>query len=154
MAQVNGNDKDTAKEPRYETPTFDPRGAFAWTQRSGEIARRRHLQRENRLPDPSELASNEPDMAQQVNGNEKNSSRARRHETPTFDPRGAFAWTLRSGEIARLKSPAAAARSEADGRPRRHLLKNSLRGPNAPLLLQTAKPRRACERARWRLVTP
>ena len=103
MTQVNGNDMDTAHSPRYETPTFDPRGAFAWTLRSGEIARRERLQRQNRLPDPGELASNEPAMAQQVNGNEKNTSRARRYETPTFDPRSAFSRTLRSGEIARLE---------------------------------------------------
>jgi hypothetical protein len=64
MTQINGTNLEITNEPRYETPTFDPRGAFAWTQRSGEIARRQRLQRENRLPDPSELASNEPDMAQ------------------------------------------------------------------------------------------
>ena len=72
MTQINGNDTDTAQ--RYETPTFDPRGAFARTLRSGEIARR---ERERKIES------------------------ARRYETPTFDPRGAFARTLRSGEIAR-----------------------------------------------------
>ena len=52
MTQVNGNDMDTAHSPRYETPTFDPRGAFAWTLRSGEIAR---LERQQRLLDPKQL---------------------------------------------------------------------------------------------------
>jgi hypothetical protein len=103
MTQVNGNDMDTAHAPRYETPTFDPRSAFAWTLRSGEIARLARRQRQNRLPDQSELARSEPDMAQQVNGSEKNMSRARIYETPTFDPRSAFARTLRSGEMARLE---------------------------------------------------
>jgi hypothetical protein len=101
---------NSGNKPQYETPTFDPRGAFAWTLRSGEITRLQRLQRQNRLPDPSELAGNEPDMAQQVNGNEGKASCARRYETPTFDPRGAFAWTLRSAEITWLESSAAAAR--------------------------------------------
>ncbi len=101
MAPVDGNEQNTSRVRRYETPTFDPRSAFAWTLRSGEIARLARRRRQNQLPDPSELASNEPDMAQ-VAGGEK-TSRALRYETPTFDPRGAFAWTLRSGEIARLE---------------------------------------------------
>ena len=50
MTQINGNDTDTAQ--RYETPTFDPRGAFARTLRSGEIARR---ERQVRLSDPRQL---------------------------------------------------------------------------------------------------
>ena len=37
--QVNSSNADPANSPRYETPTFDPRSAFAWTLRSGEIAR-------------------------------------------------------------------------------------------------------------------
>ena len=39
MAHVNGNNTQAAKPPRYETPTFDPRSAFSWTLRAGEIAR-------------------------------------------------------------------------------------------------------------------
>lgn len=97
MAQDNSDDTDIAQSPRYETPKFDPRGSFAWTLRSGEIARR---EQQNRVPGPSELASAEPDVTHEV---AKNTSRAQRYETPTFDPRGAFAWTLRSGEIARLE---------------------------------------------------
>ena len=51
MTQVNETDMNTA-QPRYETSTFDPRGAFAWTLRSGEIAR---LERQRRLFDPKQL---------------------------------------------------------------------------------------------------
>lgn len=65
----------TPQEPQYETPTFHPRGAFARTQRGGEMARLGRLGR--------------------------STSPAPRYETPTFDPRGAFARTLRGGEMAR-----------------------------------------------------
>jgi hypothetical protein len=37
MAQVN--DMKTEHESRYQTPTFDPHGAFARTLRGGEMAR-------------------------------------------------------------------------------------------------------------------
>ena len=41
MAQVHGNDRDTTRTRSDEIPpSFDPRGAFAWTLRSAEIARR------------------------------------------------------------------------------------------------------------------
>ena len=63
--------------------------------RSGEIALRGRRQRQSR---PSE-----PGTTQQVDVRAKNASPARRYETPTFDPRCAFARTLRSGEIARLE---------------------------------------------------
>ena len=102
MTQVNSSNVDTANSRRYETPTFDPRSAFAWTLRSGEIARLER-RRQNRLADPTALASNQPDVAQRVNGNEQITSPARRYESPTFHPRSAFARTLRSGEIARLE---------------------------------------------------
>jgi hypothetical protein len=46
---------DSAQSPRYETQTFDPRGAFSWTLRSGEIAGRERQQRRHRLPDPKQL---------------------------------------------------------------------------------------------------
>ena len=97
MTQVN--DMDTAHERRYETPTFEPRGAFARTLRGGEMARLGRLARQNGLPDPSELTGNEPGDARRVNG----TGPVRRYETPTFDPRSAFARTLRSGELARLE---------------------------------------------------
>ena len=45
--------------------------------------------------DPSALENNEPPVTKSANGEE------RRFETPTFDPRSAFAWTLRGGEMAR-----------------------------------------------------
>jgi hypothetical protein len=77
MTQIN--DIETGHETRYETPSFAPSSAFAWTLRSGEIARRK---------------------AQQTGGG-SNGSRPRSYETPSFDPRGAFSWTLRSAEIAR-----------------------------------------------------
>ena len=47
MAQAESNDTDSAQSRRYETPTFDPRSAFARTLRSGEMAR---LERQRRLP--------------------------------------------------------------------------------------------------------
>jgi hypothetical protein len=103
MTQMNGNDMDTAQSPSYETPTFDPRSAFAWTLRSGEIALRERRQGQSRLPHRDELASTDPGATRQVNGAARNSSAARRYETPTFNPRSAFARTLRSGEIARLE---------------------------------------------------
>jgi hypothetical protein len=32
------SDNDTDAKLTYETPTFDPRSAFSWTLRAGEIA--------------------------------------------------------------------------------------------------------------------
>jgi hypothetical protein len=84
---ADGSDMNPAQSPRYETPTFDPRGAFAWTLRSGEIARREAERRRNGVAN--------------INGSETSTARSGPYETSTFDPRGAFAWTLRSGEIAR-----------------------------------------------------
>jgi hypothetical protein len=41
MTQVYCNDKNVEHSHRDELPpSFDPRGAFAWTLRSAEIARR------------------------------------------------------------------------------------------------------------------
>lgn len=101
MAQVD--DMDATQETQYETPTFDPRGAFARTLRGGEMARLGRLQRQNGLPVPSELAGTQPGDAARVNGKRTSTPRPRRIETPTFHPRGAFATTLRAGEIARLE---------------------------------------------------
>ena len=101
MTQLNGI--ETAKERHYQTPTFDPRSAFARTLRSGEMARLGLLSRQ---PDPSALEHNEPRTTQRANGE------ARRFETPTFDPRSAFARTLRGGEMARLER-----RLRSDARP-------------------------------------
>ena len=66
---------NTTQTQRYETPTFDPRGAFARTMRGGEMALEAARQKQ-------ELAEPQP------------------FATQTFDPRGAFSRTLRSGEIA------------------------------------------------------
>jgi hypothetical protein len=96
---THGNGMDTAQSPHYETRTFDPRGAFSWTQRGGEIARLEAQQQRNGLRDRKTLESKEPRVAQ-VNGRETTMTRSARYETPTFDPRGAFAWTQRSAEIA------------------------------------------------------
>ena len=101
MTHISGNHIDTAQSPRFEAPTFDPRGAFSWTLRAGEVARVERQQR-NGLPDWRELESKEPDVAQ-LNDNERNMAHAPRNETLTFDPQIAFSWTLRSGEIARLE---------------------------------------------------
>jgi len=46
-----------------------------------------------------------PGAAQQVDGAAGDPSTVRRYETPTFDPRSAFARTLRSAEIARRERP-------------------------------------------------
>ena len=99
MAQVD--DMDATQETQYETPTFDPRGAFARTLRGGETAALGRLQRQNERPDPSELAGTQPGDAVRVNGTRTSTQRPRRFETPTFHPRGAFATTMRAGEIAR-----------------------------------------------------
>ena len=103
MTQMNGNDTETAQSPSYETPTFDPRSAFAWTLRSGEIALRERRRGQSKPLHRDALASTGPEAPRHVNGTAKNASAARRYETPTFDPRSAFARTLRSGEIARLE---------------------------------------------------
>ncbi len=87
------NDANTTQETRYETPTFDPRSAFARTLRGGEMARSGHLQ-PNSFEQPKSV---EPRPARQVSGT------PRRYETPTFNPSGAFARTLRGGEMARLE---------------------------------------------------
>lgn len=47
MAHVNRNDTQAAQPLRYETPTFDPRCAFSWTLRAGEIARLEGRQQRN-----------------------------------------------------------------------------------------------------------
>jgi hypothetical protein len=100
---AHGNDMDTAQSPRYETRTFDPRSAFSWTLRGGEIARLAAQQQRNGLRDRKPLESKAPRVAQ-VDGRETTMARPARYETPTFDPRGAFSWTLRGGEIARLEA--------------------------------------------------
>ena len=90
MTQLNNIQK--ADERHYRTPTFDPRSAFARTLRGGEMARLGLLSRQ---PGPSALENNDPRITQRATSEE------RRFETPTFDPRSAFARTLRGGEIAR-----------------------------------------------------
>src|SRR5262245_56931343 len=86
------NNIETADERHYQTPTFDPRSAFARTIRGGEMVR---LGRLSRQPVPSALDNSQPRVSQRATGEE------RRFETPTFDPRSAFARTLRGGETAR-----------------------------------------------------
>jgi hypothetical protein len=83
---------DTAQQ-QYQTPTFDPRSAFAWTLRSGEVARRR----QSGTPDRDAA----PHTSLRGTAHKPTGSRPPRFETPTFAPRSAFAWTLRSGEVAR-----------------------------------------------------
>ncbi len=55
MAPLSSNDMDTTQAPCYETPTFDPRGAFSWTLRAGEIARMEARRQRNEQSDPKEL---------------------------------------------------------------------------------------------------
>jgi hypothetical protein len=53
----------------------------------------------SRRSDRTEVADNECAIAQKTRREE------RCYETPTFDPRGAFARTLRGGEMARQERP-------------------------------------------------
>jgi hypothetical protein len=99
---TEGNDIDTPRTPRYETPTFDPRGAFSWTLRAGEIARLEAQRQRNGLQDPKAPESKQ--SGAKVDHSEASTARPPRYETPTFDPRGAFSWTLRAGEIARRQA--------------------------------------------------
>ena len=99
---AEGSDIDTARTPRYRTPTFDPRGAFSWTLRAGEIARLEAQRQRNGRRDPKTSESKPPEAAK-VNHRETGTARPPRYETPTFDPRGAFSWTLRAGEVARRR---------------------------------------------------
>ena len=85
------DDIDTVQAPSYETPTFDPRGAFSWTLRAGEIARLEAQRRRNGLARPETATTGR---------RETRLAPTPRYETPTFDPRGAFSWTLRAGEVA------------------------------------------------------
>jgi hypothetical protein len=99
MTQVN--DLNTPQAPRYESPVFDPRGAFARTLRGGEMARLEREQSSGRL-DRRTVESKEADVTYR-NASAVNVAKPTRYETPTFDPRSAFARTLRGGEIARLE---------------------------------------------------
>jgi hypothetical protein len=101
MTQVDVNDMNTAQPPRYTSPVFDPRGAFARTLRGGEMARLEREQR-NGLAEGKKLESRESDVAH-ANANVVNAAKPPHYETPTFDPRSAFARTLRGGEIASLE---------------------------------------------------
>ena len=74
--------------PHYETPTFSPSSAFAWTLRGGEVAR---LAADRRQTEPT----TEPPAVVV--------SPPRCYEAPTFSPSSAFAWTLRAGEVARFE---------------------------------------------------
>ena len=116
MTQVSIDNVDAGDSPRFETPTFDPRSAFATTLRSGEIALRERRQRLNR---PSE-----PDTTQQVDVRAKNASPARHyagsHVRPSLHvrPDGAL------GGDRTPRAPAAADRSGAAGRPRLRRVKH------------------------------
>ena len=99
---AHGDHMDTAQSPRYETRTFDPRGAFSWTLRGGERARLEAQQQRNGLQDRKALESKQLRVVQVIDL-ETNMARTAPYETPTFDPRGAFSWTLRAGEIAGRK---------------------------------------------------
>jgi len=96
---AHGNDTDTAQSVRYETPTFDPRGAFSWTLRGGERARLEAQKQRNGHQDRKTLERKQLRAVRPI-GHETNLARTAPYETPTFDPRGAFSWTLRAGEIA------------------------------------------------------
>lgn len=82
---------ETAEGPHYETPTYDPRCAFARTLRGGEMARLALLNSEPRRRASEKHTAR---VTPTTSGEE------RRFESPTFDPRSAFARTLRGGEVA------------------------------------------------------
>jgi hypothetical protein len=84
----------------YETPVFDPATTFSWTLRSAEIARRVTPRQHGTQAELTKLAGDEPEIVQS-NGNGAPSGRGARFETPAFAPGIAFAWSLRSAEIAR-----------------------------------------------------
>jgi hypothetical protein len=79
---------------RYETAAFDPSISFSWTLRSGEIARRR----QRRPLADAELFADATRAVTQVQRHSAG------YEAPAFAPGIAFAWTLRSAEIARRHS--------------------------------------------------
>jgi hypothetical protein len=103
MTQLNGNhgiDTETTHGAHYEALAFAPGSAFAWTLRSAEIARRAQQRPRSLQTDRKTFDDNRPDTAQ-INGSDTNMQHVARYETPAFDPGSAFAWTLRSAEIAR-----------------------------------------------------
>jgi hypothetical protein len=86
----------------YETPVFDPATTFSWTLRSAEIARRVTQRQHGTQSELTKLAGDEPEIVRSNgNGNGAPSGRGARFETPAFAPGIAFAWSLRSAEIAR-----------------------------------------------------
>lgn len=60
MAHVNGNGTQAAQPLCYETPTFDPRCAFSWTLRAGEIARLEGRRQRDGHANPSAAADHAP----------------------------------------------------------------------------------------------
>ncbi len=79
---------------RYETAAFDPSIAFSWTLRSEEIARRRQRR---------SLAGSQH-LADATRGETQVQRHPVGYDAPAFAPGVAFAWTLRSAEIARRPS--------------------------------------------------
>ena len=79
---------------RYETAAFDPSIPFAWTLRSEEIARRR----QRRPLAGAELFADATRAETQIQRHPAG------YGAPAFTPGIAFAWTLRSAEIARRPS--------------------------------------------------
>lgn len=82
---------------RYETPAFDPGVAFSWTLRSEEIAR-------HRLQRPRDRQANRIRFESKVRSETEVWQPAERCATPAFAPGVAFSWTVRSAEIALLRS--------------------------------------------------
>ena len=86
----------------YETPVFDPATTFSWTLRSAEIARRVTRRPHGTQAELTTFAGDEPEIVRS-NGNGPPSGRGARFEAPAFAPGIAFAWSLRSAEIARRR---------------------------------------------------
>jgi hypothetical protein len=103
------NHIETAEERHYETPTYDPRCAFARTLRGGEMARLALLSPE---PRRSGSETHTARVTPRASGEE------RHFESRTFDPRSAFARTLRAGEVALRER-----RQRTEARP--HVLANA-----------------------------
>lgn len=85
----------------YETPVFDPSTSFSWTLRSAEIAGRVSRRQVTRAG--LTLAADES-ATSHVNGNGAGRQAAKRYTAPAFAPGTAFAWTLRSAELAGRES--------------------------------------------------
>lgn len=86
----------------YEAPAFDPSTSFSWTLRSAEIAGR--VSRRRQITQAGLTLAADESATSHVNGNGARRQAAKRYTAPAFAPGTAFAWTLRSAELAGRES--------------------------------------------------